>query len=323
MVQTNGDDSLHRTVPTGFEQLHSDEVRTDETVVRRLLAEHAPRLASAPLNRVGGSGTDNAMWRIATDVGPDLVARLPRTPGSSQRLAGEIEVLNSLPRERIPVAIPTVRLNGEPSDQFPHAWAVYEWLEGDDAWAAPDTLDGTRLASDLATFVRGIQQLGNLDAGTRADGERGGPMVPLLATIEHWLSDPQWQARELIDVSRIRRIVAETPIPEPATMKIRFVHGDLLPTNMLIRGGRLAAVIDWGGAGLADPAQDLTPGWAVFDWRDRRVFAAELGVDDPTWLRGRAIALQQAVAAVLYYTPRHHPLADVARRTLGRILEGH
>ncbi|MBL0004715.1 MAG: hypothetical protein IPP00_12255 [Actinomycetales bacterium] len=42
--------------------------------------------------------------------------------------------------------------------------------------------------------------------------------------------------------------------------------------------------------------------------------------DDDSWLRARGYALQQAVAGVIYYTPRRHPLADVMRRTLHAIL---
>jgi aminoglycoside phosphotransferase (APT) family kinase protein len=37
----------------------------------------------------------------------------------------------------------------------------------------------------------------------------------------------------------------------------RFLHNDLGPTNVLVNGGRLAALIDWGDAGWGDPALDF------------------------------------------------------------------
>jgi aminoglycoside phosphotransferase (APT) family kinase protein len=48
------------------------------------------------------------------------------------------------------------------------------------------------------------------------------------------------------------------------------VHGDLLPEHLLVRDGRLAAVIDWGDARVGDPALDYAwllhgpfPDWDV------------------------------------------------------------
>ncbi|WP_297358655.1 phosphotransferase [Mycetocola sp.] len=36
------------------------------------------------------------------------------------------------------------------------------------------------------------------------------------------------------------------------------IHTDLLRPNLLTHHGELAAVIDWGGAGIGDPAADVT-----------------------------------------------------------------
>lgn len=98
------------------------------------------------------------------------------------------------------------------------------------------------------------------------------------------------------------------------------MHGDLIPGNVLTIDGRLSAIIDWGGAGHGDIAQDLTPAWAILDGDGRSIFRGELEADSAAWLRARACALEQAVGGVLYYVPRRHPLGDVMARTLGRIL---
>ena len=42
-----------------------------------------------------------------------------------------------------------------------------------------------------------------------------------------------------------------------------WVHGDLLPGNLLVVEGRLAAVIDFGALNAGDPACDLQPAWNV------------------------------------------------------------
>jgi aminoglycoside phosphotransferase (APT) family kinase protein len=80
-----------------------------------------------------------------------------------------------------------------------------------------------------------------------------------------------------------------------------WVHGDLLPGNLLVVNGRLSAVIDFGGLNVGDPACDLQPAWNMFTGRSRRTFLDELRVDEAMRLRGRGWALSQALMALPYY----------------------
>jgi len=66
-----------------------------------------------------------------------------------------------------------------------------------------------------------------------------------------------------------------------------LVHADLLPANLLVRNGRLTAVIDLGTRRGGDPAADIAPAWHLLDRDSRRVWRAELDPDDATWTRGR------------------------------------
>ena len=61
-----------------------------------------------------------------------------------------------------------------------------------------------------------------------------------------------------------------------------WIHADLMPGNLLLDGGRLSAVIDWGGSGMGDPAVDLMVAWNVLDARGRAVFREAAG---GTWPR--------------------------------------
>jgi aminoglycoside phosphotransferase (APT) family kinase protein len=49
--------------------------------------------------------------------------------------------------------------------------------------------------------------------------------------------------------------------------------------NLLVRDGRLRAVIDFGGAGVGNPAAEVIAGWSVFDRRGRTGFRDALDVD--------------------------------------------
>ena len=97
-----------------------------------------------------------------------------------------------------------------------------------------------------------------------------------------------------------------------------WLHGDLLPGNLLVVDGRLSAVIDW-GLNVGDPACDLQPAWNVFAGESRRRFRSELAVDDASWLRGRGWALFQAVVALPYYWDTNPGIVRQASRALTQV----
>lgn len=99
-----------------------------------------------------------------------------------------------------------------------------------------------------------------------------------------------------------------------------WVHGDLLPGNLIVVDGRLSAVIDFGGLNVGDPACDLLPAWNVFTGASRLRFRAELGPDDATWLRGRGWTLYQALPALSFYWDTNQGMVRQASRALAEVL---
>ena len=99
-----------------------------------------------------------------------------------------------------------------------------------------------------------------------------------------------------------------------------WVHGDLLPGNLLVVGGRLSAVIDFGGLNVGDPACDLQPAWNVFSGASRDRFRDALEVDDDSWLRGRGWALCQAIVALPYYWDTNAGIVRQALWALDQVL---
>lgn len=307
------------------EQIHDDEPDTSETTVRRLLAAERPEWAQLPTEYIRSSGTDNAMWRLHVDDGNDLVVRLPRRPNAAANVSQETQLLIELSEIELPASVttPAVRHVGSPHESFPHRWSVLDWLDGADAWTARDTVtddDLNRLAADLGEAVVAIGNLQGLTAGERARGKRGGPIADVVKVIDRWLTDPQWDASSRVDVDSVRRLAERAAELSTEAVRPGFSHGDLIPGNLLLRGSHLTGIIDWGGAGYGDRAQDLSPAWSVFDSRSRSIFLDAVGADDATIIRARTFELEHAVGGVLYYEPKNHPLGDVMRRTLNRIL---
>ena len=74
-----------------------------------------------------------------------------------------------------------------------------------------------------------------------------------------------------------------------------WVHGDIAVGNLIVVGGRLAAVIDWGTCGVGDPACDLVLAWTFFDEESREAFRQAAPADEKMWARARGWALWKAL----------------------------
>jgi aminoglycoside phosphotransferase (APT) family kinase protein len=77
-----------------------------------------------------------------------------------------------------------------------------------------------------------------------------------------------------------------------------WIHGDLLPGNLLVRDRRLGAVIDFGFLGRGDPAIELLPCWSLFDAQAGAAYVQALGFDEATWVRGWAWPLSISLYAL-------------------------
>jgi aminoglycoside phosphotransferase (APT) family kinase protein len=97
-------------------------------------------------------------------------------------------------------------------------------------------------------------------------------------------------------------------------------HGDVAAGNLLVRDGRLAAVLDFGSSGVGDPACDTVIAWTFLSASSRDRFRAQLDVDSGTWSRGRGWALGKALITLVGQLERDAPEAAAVRREIDRIL---
>lgn len=72
------------------------------------------------------------------------------------------------------------------------------------------------------------------------------------------------------------------------------IHGDLTSSNILVKDGKLVAVIDFGGCSKGDPACDLMIAWTFFKGTGREIFRKRVGLDYDTWIRAQAWTLWKA-----------------------------
>lgn len=275
-------------------KMHLDEVEIGPSLVRRLLEAQFPRWAHLPISRVEPRGTDNALYRL----GGELVVRLPRRERTVVTLEKELAWLPWI-SPFLPLPVPAPLATGAPTEEYAWTWAVYSWLDGENA--TPDRLvDARQRALDLAAFIAALQRID--PTGGPGPGEhnfcRGEPLARRNAAVRASLET----LRGELDVAAVSATwEAALAAPEWDRRGV-WIHGDLDARNLLADEGRLSAVVDWGSLGVGDPACDVMVAWKVLTPEGREAFRTALAVDDATWQRGRGWALSQALGALSYYT---------------------
>ena len=299
--------------PETAARMHADEVETDASLVRRLLAAQFPQWAGLPIERVLPAGTDNAIYR----VGDGISVRLPASSGRPMRWRRSASGCRGLrPSCRFPFPCRSreesrarairgagrcaggSRVRARPRSASPiRARPRWTWpgscphCSGSTRPVGPGPAGTTRSAAwrSRHATVRPAPRSPRLGSAVDADAAS--------AAWDEALAAPEWDS--------------------PPT----WIHGDLDSRNMLAAKGRLSAVLDFGCLGVGDPAYDVMVAWKLLaaDARDR--FRTALAVDDATWARARGLALSQALIALGYYTMETNPVLVLeARRWLAEVL---
>nr|WP_201749191.1 aminoglycoside phosphotransferase family protein [Micromonospora acroterricola] len=285
--------------------------RIDVALVRRLVAEQFPHWAELPVRAVEVGGWDNRTFHL----GDTMTVRLPSGEGYALQVAKEQRWLPVL-GARLPLEVPTPLAHGRAGAGYPYPWSVYRWIDGQTA--RPERIDDLpRFAADLAAFLcalRSVDATGGPAAG-RHSAWRGAP-----------LSTYDAETRAAIETHRDRLPAdAVTGIWQAAldatwSGPSVWFHGDVAYGNLLVRDGRLAAVIDFGCCGVGDPACDTVIAWTLLHGASRAAFRDVLDVDAATWARGRGWALWKALITLDDPEPAR---AAEARHVLGQLLAEH
>ncbi|MGW3229801.1 aminoglycoside phosphotransferase family protein [Kitasatospora sp. NPDC001095] len=292
-------------------KLHPDELDIDESLVRRMVAEYFPQWAGLPVEPVMPTGTSNAMYRLGTE----LVVRIPRIPGVVEEIAKEDRWLRHL-APRLPVPVPVPLAVGGPVDGCPWPWSVLRWLDGTTPVTGRIAEPGL-LARDLAGFVTAIRRIDPADGPAAHRSES-------LAERDAWTRKAIAAVPDLVDAAAAtaaweHALAAPAPTGPPV-----WLHGDLQPGNLLVGpDGRLAAVIDFGCAGLGESAVDLIPAWYVLPAAARPAFRAAAAPDDAAWDRARGWALSIALMEVSYYRDSDPRMTSIARHVIAEVLAEH
>jgi aminoglycoside phosphotransferase (APT) family kinase protein len=288
--------------------MHPDEVPVDDALVRGLLREQFPQWADESLLRIVDAGTDNAIYRLGETMG----IRLPRIHWAEAQIDKECRWLGRL-AGGLPLPVPVPLARGRPGHGYPFPWLVYPWLEGVsldrvtvDSWDV--------IARELAAFIVALERLPTSDAPPPR--RRGTPMAQYDSAVR-WGLD---KLDGLIDADKARRVWRDALDTGEWPHDPVWVHGDLLPGNLLVREDRLSGVIDWSGAGVGDPACDGMVAWSLPP-DARRTFRDAVAFEDTVWARARGWVVEQTILYIPYYSRTLPVAVEQAKQRLKAALD--
>jgi len=296
------------------EKLRAGKFDVDVPLVQRLVAAQFPQWAALPIRAVDNDGWDNWTFRL----GDRMKVRLPSAIGYSEQAEKEARWLPKL-APKLPLPVPVPVGIGQPAKDYPCAWSIYEWLEGE-----PTTRQGVndpvQFGWDLAKFLVALQRIDPV--GGPAPGQhnffRGAQPMVIYGDEARRSVD---KIADIIDVPAAHEVLdaAEAAV---ITGRPVWIHGDIAVGNLLVREGRLGAVIDFGGCAVGDPACDLVIAWVFLEGAGRDAFRLSVPADDAMWARARGWAVWKA-ALVLANDAVINPNENSPRSVIEAVIAEH
>jgi aminoglycoside phosphotransferase (APT) family kinase protein len=292
--------------------MHSVDINV--ALVRRLVAAQFPQWADLPIKPVRFDGWDNSTFHL----GEEMSVRLPSAQGYAAQVEKEQRWLPRL-APLLPLPVPVPLAMGVPGEGYPWHWSIYRWLEGEIA-TLENIADLRQFAITLAQFLTALQRIdptGGPPAGPHSFW-RGGPLTVYDAETRQAIAalDGRIDADEATAVWEAAIIATWHGPPV-------WVHGDVAVGNLLVKGGRLSAVIDFGCSAVGDPACDLVIAWTLLSGESREAFRAGVPVDIAAWERGRGWALWKGLITLAEYIDTKPLKAIEARRVINEVLADH
>ena len=256
------------------------------SLVEKLIQEQFPEWAHLEVKPVKLSGHDNRTFHL----GDQMSVRLPSDAAYAPQVEKENKWLPILSKElSLPISAPIAK--GNPSEEYPWSWSINKWVEGETV-TKENVHDLNEFATDLGSFLVALQSI-DASNGPIAGAHnfyRGG----LISVYDQEARVAIENNKDVFDEALLKHFW-NLALRSTWERKPVWVHGDIAPGTLLVKDGKLSAVIDFGILGVGDPACDAAMAWTFFDKNSRNIFKEILRMDEETWNRARGWALWKAL----------------------------
>ena len=259
--------------------MNDDYINVD--LAYKIIKKQFPEYSHLDIKSVEKQGHDNRTYRI----GNDMLIRMPTAESYALKVPKEQELLPKLAKH-LSVAIPAPIKMGKPSKDYPYPFSIYKWLDGRSAnHITLDEQSLENLAFELATFLKELQAI--TDEEGPAPGQHNWWRGDHVSIYDSGAREQIAKLADIIDGNSALELWERACATKWNKAPV-WIHGDYAVGNILIKDNKLSGVIDFGGTAMGDPACDLVIAWTYLSSRARDIFAAEMRLDNDTWLRARA-----------------------------------
>ncbi len=294
--------------------MKKEALAINTSLVRRLVDSQFPQWKDLPIEPVTTSGWDNRTFHL----GKEMSVRLPSAADYELQIEKEHRWLPKL-AAKLPLPIPVPLAIGKPEYDYPWKWSIYRWLEGKSADSAPIN-DLTEFAADLANFLTALYRIdttGGPKPGLHSF-YRGGSLSVYDADTRRAIASLEGQI-DTFAAMAVWEVALSTSWENPPV----WVHGDISAGNLLVKAGKLCAVIDFGQLAVGDPACDLAINWTLFHGKSREIFQRMLSFDKDTWARARGWILWKALIVAAGFTNPNNAESSQCWRIIAEVLADH
>lgn len=284
-------------------------------LARKIIAEQFPEYASLPIVDVEKQGHDNRTYRL----GRHMLIRMPTAKTYALKVPKEQELLPGL-ATRLSVSIPAPIKMGKPSVDYPYPFSIYKWLSGKSINLLTLTdQEKEQLAFDLAKFLKELQSINDIEGPD--PGQHNWWRGDHVSVYDKGTREQIAELVEIMDVTRALALWNQACATKWNKQPI-WIHGDFAIGNILMDGGKLSAVIDFGGAAVGDPACDLVIAWTYLSGKAREIFMSKMDMDQDTWLRARAWALWKATFELCQIADKNSQETNLQKRIIDEVMNG-
>lgn len=279
-------------------------------VVSKLINEQFKEFSNLEIRPVEKSGHDNRTFHL----GDDMSIRMPSGKAYSKQIEKEVKWL-PLFKENISFNVSTPIAVGRKSQYYPYLWSINKWIDGETVtYENVDNLN--EFARDLARFLKELQSI-DASEGPIAGAHnfyRGGDLKVYDRETRVTLEN----LKDVFEKDKLEKIWNEAVSTEYKEEPL-WIHGDVAVGNLLVKDGKLNAVIDFGILGTGDPACDYVMSWTFFNYESRLIFKEALKCDEDTWNRAKGWALWKALIS---YNKKEKTseMSKWAKRTIEELL---
>lgn len=292
-----------------------EKITINKLLAHKLIAEQFPEYASLPITDIEKQGHDNRTYRL----GDHMLIRMPTAANYALKVPKEQELLPDLAKA-LSISIPAPIKMGKASEDYPFPFSIYKWLPGKSINLMRLTdQDKEQLAFDLARFLKELQSIN--DVKGLEPGQHNWWRGDHVSVYDKGAREQIAELAEIIDARKALALWGQACTTRWDKAPI-WIHGDFAIGNILMDGGKLSAIIDFGGAAIGDPACDLVIAWTYLNGKAREIFISEMNMDDATLLRARAWALWKATYELTQVVDKSSATALLQKQIIDEVMNG-